>query len=95
MNHNPSYAEGSLELKLHLAMREVLLDVFDRDPAHEDKGLYAFDWYALSERLARKGKWRLIDGMHQDAVSSRYETEAYARWAATTLPKAFQPTLRR
>ena len=94
VNHNPSYAEGSLELKLHLAMREVLLDVFDRDPAHEDKGLYAFDWYALSERLSRKGKWRLIDGMHQDAVSSRYETEAYARWAATTLPKAFQPTLR-
>ena len=25
----------------------------------------------------------MIDGMHQDAVSSRYETEAYARWAAT------------
>ena len=89
VNHNPSYEDGSLELRLHLAMREVLLDIFDRDPSHGDKGLYLFDWYAVSNGLIDEGSWDMLDWLHQGPGASQLMTKAYEHWTKDALPEAF------
>lgn len=94
VNHNPSYEDGSLELRLHLAMREVLLDIFERDPSHEDKGLYLFDWYDVSNGLRDEGKWDMLDWLHQGPGASQLETEAYEDWTKNVLPESFHLQLR-
>lgn len=92
-NHRPAYPDGSLELKQFLAMREVLFDIFERDPSHAEKGLYMYDWYAVSEQAVAEGVWELMDPFHQTYPCSRYETEAYRNWVARTLPNEFRPVL--
>ena len=92
-NHRPAYPDGSLELKQFLAMREVLLDIFERDPSHAEKGLYLYDWYAVSEQAAAEGVWEMVDPFHQTYACTRYETEAYRNWVARTLPEEFRPVL--
>lgn len=93
VNHNPSYEDGSLELQLHLTLREALLDIFERDPSHEEKGLYLFDWYAVSEGLKNEGKWDMLDWMHQGPEASQLETEAYMHWTKVGLPPGFEVRL--
>lgn len=59
-----------------------------------EKGLYLFDWYGVSEQAAADGKWNMLDDLHQDFDSTRYETDAYLDWAARTLPEEFRPSPR-
>ena len=84
-NHDSRFPDGSgsLELKLFASMREVLLDIFERDPSHAEKGLYLYDWYGVFKKAAADGKWNMLDDLHQDWDSTRYETEAYLSWAAS------------
>ena len=95
-NHDSRFPDGSgsLELKLFASMREVLLDIFERDPSHAEKGLYLYDWYGVFKKAAADGKWNMLDDLHQDWDSTRYETEAFLSWAARTLPMEFRPSLR-
>ena len=95
-NHDSRFPDGSgsLELKLFASMREVLLDIFERDPSHAEKGLYLYDWYGVFKKAAADGKWNMLDDLHQDWDSTRYETEAYLSWAARTLPVEFRPRWR-
>ena len=72
----------------------MLFDVFERDPSHAEKGLYLFDWYGVSKQAAAYGKWNMLDDLHQDFDSTRYETDAYLDWAARTLPEEFRPSPR-
>ena len=74
-------------------MREVLLDIFERDPSHAEKGLYLYDLYAVSEKGAAEGVWKLTDHWHPIYPATQYETEAYLNWAARTLPEEFRPAL--
>lgn len=86
-NHNPSLAEGSIELKLHLAMRDVLREMFDGT-----NDMYLFDWYAVSQGANNRGEWGMLDGMHQTAQASRVATvqfEAFTRG----LPEGFAVNL--
>ena len=92
-NHKPASPDGSLELKQFLAMREVLLDIFERDPSHAEKGLYLYDLYAVSEKGAAEGVWKLTDHWHPIYPATQYETEAYLSWATRTLPEEFRPVL--
>ena len=65
-----------------------VVDAFEQGPAHETRTLRVRLVRVIREAGA-KGKVAVDRWDAQDAVSSRYETEAYARWAATTLPRRF------
>ena len=46
------------------------------------------------QQAAAYGKWNMLDDLHQDFDSTRYETDAYLDWAARTLPEEFRPSPR-
>ena len=87
-NHNPSYEEGTVELKLHLAMREVLRGIFDGSD-----GKYFFDWYAVANQAKQDGKWDMLDWLHQGPLSSQVETVAFEAFTRETLPEGFSVNL--
>ena len=83
-NHNPSYRGDSIELKLLLAMREVLRGIFvEGDPRGP---LYFYDWYQVAVDAKNLGHWDMLDRIHQGPVASRVETLAFEAFTKTALP---------
>ena len=81
--HDPGFTPGTPSARWHYASGEAMRKVFTSE------GHHFYDWAAVAEHAAKTGEWDWLDGAHQGASGSAYQTAAFVQWTRSALSRPF------
>ena len=86
-NHNRGFEEGTVEFNFIRAMGKAVKAVF------EQHGHHFYDWRDVADQAEAKGRWVMVDKLHQGSESNDLQTRAFMKWTEAELGKKFSVSL--
>jgi chemotaxis protein histidine kinase CheA len=83
-NHNRGFEEGTVEFNFIRAMGKAVKAVF------EQHGHHFYDWRDVADQAEAKGRWVMVDKLHQGSESNDLQTRAFMKWTEAELGKKYE-----